>query len=325
MFKVIVCVIAVVSAAIAASGQSYAPAPGNPGSTALPNNSPLFTAWATGITVTRGYVKISDPAFTAAGSNFASSGQPGYAVGPANGGSVSLGDGGYATLTFATPMTNGEGFDFAVFETGSADYIELAFVEVSSDGVYFFRFPNHSETQATNQIGTFGSPQPQYLNNLAGKYNGIYGTPFDLSDLPDDALLDKNRVTHIRVIDVVGSIDPDYASYDSFGNAVNDSFPTPFNTSGFDLMGVGVIHQATMGTDNQALAEAHLYPNPTTGIVYIDDMDNINVIVYDTTGKIVITLQALREKINLSGLAAGLYFVELASGDRRAIRKMVKL
>ena len=33
-----------------------------------------------------------------------------------------------------------------------------------------------------------------------------------------------------------------YASYDSQGNIINDPFPTPFETGGFDLDAIGVIH-----------------------------------------------------------------------------------
>ena len=58
---------------------------------------------------------------------------------------VALGQGGTATLTFAQPITNGPGYDFAVFGNGFSDghpeWVKPAFVEVSSDGVNFFRFP----------------------------------------------------------------------------------------------------------------------------------------------------------------------------------------
>jgi len=49
----------------------------------------------------------------------------------------------------------------------------------------------------------------------------------------------------VKVIDVIGTIDPQYASRDSFGNIVNDPYPTPFGSCGFDLDAVGVINQAT--------------------------------------------------------------------------------
>ncbi|WP_294819867.1 T9SS type A sorting domain-containing protein [uncultured Flavobacterium sp.] len=308
-----------------ALGQSYAPGPGMPGSEALHKNNPAFIAWATGIEVTRGPVKISDPSFAAAGSIFASAGLDVYALGFPDGNSVSLGDGGIATLSFATPITDGDGYDFAVFETGTPDYLELAFTEASSDGVNFFRFPSHSQTQSETQTGTFGSPLPEYLNNLAGKYGGVYGTPFDLSSLPEDPMLDKSRITHIRIIDVIGSIDPEYARYDSFGNRVNDSFPTPFNTSGFDLQGVGVINQLTLGAIGLPFKKAVIHPNPVTDYLNINGIGDAWIVVYNIQGEAVIRqFCQSTELLDLSRLAAGLYIVEIKQENERQALKIVK-
>ena len=94
---------------------------------------------------------------------------------------VSLGDGGHITLSFATPITNGPGADFAVFENGFADsFLELAFVEVSSDGTNFFRFPSHSLTSTGAQVASFGTLDTTNIDGLAGKYRAGFGTPFDL-------------------------------------------------------------------------------------------------------------------------------------------------
>ena len=54
--------------------------------------------------------------------------------------------------------------------------------------------------------------------------------------------LDINNITHVKIIDVIGSINQSYASYDSQGNIINDPFPTPYETGGFDLDAIGVIH-----------------------------------------------------------------------------------
>lgn len=308
-----------------AFSQSYAPAAGLPGSTAIFKNSPLFVGWATGINVTRGYVNLSNPAATAGGSNFASSGLPVDALGFPDTNTVSLGDGGVATVTFAAPIIDGPGFDFAVFENGGTTYLELGFVEVSSDGSHFFRFPAHSQTQTVTQIGSFGTPSATYLNNLAGKYSAEYGTPFDLAELPNDALLDKNNITHVKIIDVVGSINPDFASYDSFGNAVNDSFPTPFVSGGFDLQAVGVINQLDLGTNDFANPAAlFLYPNPAKDHIYLSADFDVTVRIVDLSGRIVLGgLVVNHEGINISELNPGMYLVETASGRKSQILPLI--
>ena len=183
---------------------------------------------------------ISAPA-----AGFATVGDSTNACGMAgNNGVVSLGDGGSAILQFPFPVSNGQGYDFAVFENSfSDDYLELAFVEVSSDGINYYRFASITTTQDTMQVGTFGLLNASHINNLAGKYRINYGTPFDLQELSGINGLDINHITHIKIIDVVGSLVDSLASFDSQGRKINDPWPTPFTSSGFDLDAVGVFHQ----------------------------------------------------------------------------------
>ena len=222
---------------------------------AIHADSPAFVAWATGCTVERGPMRVDKP-----GNGLASYGVDSDALGIPGGTMdvVSLGDGGTATLTFASPICNEAGPDFAIFENGIEDaqnptlfYLELGFVEVSSDGVNFFRFPAVTNVQTETQLGSSDFMDPGQIHNFAGKYLAMYGTPFDLDDLDDNVLLDKNNVTHIRIIDVVGSIDPQYATYDSEGHPVNDPWPTAFSSSGFDLDAVGVIHDVAHFRNNR--------------------------------------------------------------------------
>lgn len=306
------------------NAQTYPPQAGTEGSTAIHKTSPLYVAWATGITVERGYLKKSDPNFTIAGNNKASAGNPDNILGFPQGNTVSLGDEGSATLTFAAPIVDGDGFDLAVFENGGAAYLELAFVEASSDGINFFRFPAHSQTQTATQLGSFGTPVANYLNNLAGKYSSEYGTPFDLAELPDDILLDKNNVTHIRVVDVVGTIDPAYATFDSFGNAVNDSYPTPFASCGFDLQAVGVIHQQTLGVKDFSKAIINLYPNPAKDWFFIGTNETAEIKIFDVSGRLV-REQTIRqnEAVIISDLNPGIYFVETGIRKLQTTQKLL--
>lgn len=304
--------------------QNYPPEAGMPGSTAIHYNSPLFMQWANGITVERGYINKSNPNATASGSNLATFGSPNNALGFPTGAVVSLGDGGTAILTFANPIADGPGFDFAVFENGSAAYLELAFVTVSSDGVHYFRFPSHSQTQTHTQLNTFQSPAANYLNNLAGKYSSNYGTPFDINEIPNNDLLDKSNIQYVKVIDVVGSINPAYASYDSFGNAVNDSFPTPFNSCGFDLQGVGVIDTTLSTVDFVSKSSVFLYPNPTSDFFYVSNAMGSTVRIYDTNGRILKTIENYQNQaLATNHLQAGVYRVGISLGTNFQYFKLI--
>ena len=209
-------------------------------------NDERIVDWATSVSsVVRGPINAADHSL-----GYATFGDPLSALGPSdvwapldqeNASVVSLGDGGRITLSFDPPIANGDGPDFAVFENGfSADFLELAFVEVSKDGSSFKRFPATALRQTNEQIGAFDSVKPSGLVNLAGIYPAGTGVPFDLADLG------MEEATHVRVIDVVGSIDPAYGSPDSEGNLVNDPFPTVYPTGGFDLDAIAVLNQKTL-------------------------------------------------------------------------------
>ncbi len=223
---------------------SFAPQAGELGSTAIPKDSACFRDWAISCTLERGLRQAGMP-----DSGYASAGAAVYANGPADAPlTVSLGDSGIATLLFTAPFYDGEGADFAVFENGFGSgpdaFLEFAFVEVSSDGEHFFRFPAISEISTATQKAAFENTDASMVHNLAGKYIANYGVPFDLAELPDTALLDKQRVTHVRIVDVIGSIDAEIATYDSQGGLINDPWPTNFGPGGFDLDAVGIINSS---------------------------------------------------------------------------------
>ncbi len=241
----------------------FAPPAGQPGSTAIYKDSSVFVNWASQCIVNRGLQDISDP-----GLGFASVGADSSGIGKAGTtGVVSLGDGGTAELRFPKPIVNGPGPDFAVFENAFDDhFLELAHVEVSSDGNSFFRFPSVSNTQTSTQVGGFDSLDARKVRNLAGKYRANYGVPFDLEELKGIAGLDLQNITMVRIIDVVGSINMAHGTYDSSGTLINDPWPTPFASGGFDLDAVGVINEGAISTlESQSLNPgARIYPNPWT-------------------------------------------------------------
>jgi len=236
----------------------YAPPAEQPGSTAIHADSSVFVAWATSAILERGLVQINKPDL-----GFATFGNQEDALGAPDINVVSLGDVGQITLGFVNPIQNGHGADFAVFENSFSDtFLELAHVEVSSDGVNFVRFPSVSLTPAEVQVAGFGNLETTLIHNLAGKYRAYFGTPFDLNDIVSD-LINLDSVTYIRIIDVVGTIDQMYGTYDAAGRLINDPWPTPFPSSGFDLDAVGVIHQAgNTGINEVAKQSFQVFPNP---------------------------------------------------------------
>lgn len=293
----------------------FAPQAGVTGSTAIAASDISIKSWATGCSIQKGYLDIAQP-----GSGSVTAGDSTFAVGAADNTIVSLGDSGVATLTFAHPVINGPGADFAVFENGFANpsdpeeaFLELAFVEVSSDGVYFFRFPATSFTQTTTQVPGAGVyMNARLINNLAGKYIANYGTPFDLDELSGIAGLDVNHITHVRLTDVVGALN-EFASYDQEGRKINDPYTTAFPTGGFDLDAVGVIHQqeATSVKETHDPRTVAVYPNPIADRVLIQShtAEMLLLSISDLTGKVYVraTISGSQE-MSVREWAPGVYF-----------------
>jgi hypothetical protein len=291
----------------------YAPKVGVAGSTAINKDSSIFVNWANQCTVVRGWQDISDKSlgYTTVGDSISPTGIAG------ENGVVSLGDGGYVVCTFPAAIKNGAGFDFAVFENAFDDeFLELAFVEVSSDGENFFRFPAHSLTDTAVQTESFGYTDATKINNLAGKYRGGYGTPFDLNELANVAGLDIDNVTHVKIVDVVGSINDLYATRVTAGNKVNDPFPTPFPSGGFDLDAIGVIHQQPLAITDVLDFQMKFFPNPVQrGGVLQFQVGKISTFeIVDIAGKTIVEGGANVAKIPLN-IDAGCYVLKIKNGN----------
>jgi hypothetical protein len=215
-------------ATLPARAGPYAPAAGQPGSTAIHRSDARIKAWASRVT---SYQVGTDclPQWQ----------DPAKALGPATEDAAHitcLGSGGTITLAFPAYIRDGPGPDFAIFENSFLDgYIEHAWVEVSRDGVNFVRFPNQSLTTAP--VGSFSLMDPTDVQGLGCKYRQPYGEPYDLADVGLDS------VSHVRLVDVIG----DGTACDSAGRIIYDPFPNE-QSAGFDLDAIGVLHPQTWQT-----------------------------------------------------------------------------
>jgi len=300
-----------------ALSQPYDPGPDQPGSLAIPASSGLFKSWTSKVvSLERGWKNIALP-----DSGKVSAGEPGFALGPALTNSVvSLGDGGSITLGFDNPIRNGPGADFAVFENGFGDeFLELATVEVSSDGRYFVEFPSISTTPADKQVWSFGTLDPRNLYNLAGKYRLGFGTGFELEELKNETGIDVNQIRYVRIRDVVGSINPEFGTKDSKGNFINDPWPTPFITSGFDLDAVGVIHESSEGL---TVFPTMIYQGNSFQVTGLEEGEGF--MISDIMGNKLATYsnQSAQNPMEAQ-LPKGIYIVQSGSGKRKRSGKFV--
>jgi hypothetical protein len=260
--------------------------------------NPMFRGWATGF---KDYLPSDDDWY-----GMGLWDDPNKALGTATGNVmdvVSLGDldeqeiadgcsSGQITLIFGDPCNPNDtyhirdvnGYDFVVFENGFAlDYTdpffgivtgkvfaELAYVEVSSNGIDFARFPSVSLTPGL--LDYYDTMDITNVYNLAGKHPNGYGwcigTPFDLCDIINEpnvvsGKVDINNISHVRIVDIPGSgdffdqakdagfIDPySWPNWNCYSN--NHSIYDPWVTEGsggFDLEAIGILNEQQYSAD----------------------------------------------------------------------------
>lgn len=219
-----------------------------------------FVGWATGI-------EMHWPAGFTPGGGYDNTTR---ALGPAPGTSndvVVFGNEGWAVLTFDRVIRNNPGPDLAVFENGFNNpiFAELAFLEVSTDGASYARFPSVSLNPFPGEYGPIDATN---VHNLAGKHvnnndQAWMGTPFDLDDLLSHALVvgglvDLDNINCVKVIDVYGHdngttydeatslVDPTTGLHYPVNHVIHDGGNYGLLLAGFDLDAVGILEPVTV-------------------------------------------------------------------------------
>ena len=144
-----------------------------------------------------------------------------------------------------------------------------------------------------------------------------------MDEVEDNELLDKSRVTHVRIVDVVGNIDPEYASYDSEGHIINDPWPTGFNSSGMDLDAIGVIHDiAHYDVPENEVEAIAIYPNPVKDRLTVKTENLQSIEVYNLMGQQV--LVSTSSVIDMGVMNQGFYFVRIHADGKTVTKRIVK-
>lgn len=314
----------------------FAPGPQDVNTTAIHKDNPDFSFWATEVIIERGWQNIAD---TTLGK--ATVGNDSSAIGVVSSQVVSLGDAGSAITKFPFTIYNVAGYDFTIFENGFAAggseenvyFLELAKVEVSQDGINYIPFNSTSNIDNSSQKTTFAISNCTLVDNLAGKYPANYGTPFDLEELGLDSII------AVKIIDVVGSIDTNYASYDSQNNIINDPYPTPFGSSGFDLNAIGALNQDQRDTTTTsepiiqdtvktniltvAALQYSIYPNPIkqNSLFFVETgLEKNTVEIFSLVGEKLYTQQfSQRTSIQTNNIDKGIYFIRINDSAMKKI------
>ncbi|HPQ42044.1 MAG TPA: hypothetical protein PLV45_16870 [bacterium] len=187
---------------------------------------------------------------------------------------LSLGDGGSITLEFTDNIVeNGPGVDLIIFENafysaGNPEnvFCEVAFVEVSEDGITYYRFPNDYNPEGTPVNN------PANWSGFAGVHpvlshpgNGIDPTNPDLAG--GDAFdLDEVGLDRIRFVRIIDTHEGENAAVDDDGDTIYDPGYPGGDNAGFDLDAVAAVYSVELYTPTPAAtptSEPTLTPTPS--------------------------------------------------------------
>ena len=80
----------------------------------------------------------------------------------------------------------------------------------------------------------------------------------------------------------------------------------------------------SLGLEDQVIFDYKIYPNPTSNVINIQgDISDLKVIIYDILGKVLMQAEA-QERIDISFLKKGTYFLSLTNNLTNSTYKIIK-
>jgi hypothetical protein len=211
---------------------------------------------------------------------------------------LTLGEAGSAVLGFEVVITDGPGADLIVFENGfvfgaGSVFAELLYVEVSTDGAQFARFPTAYSGPGTpmGSCRGLGGGLPVLSNvqtNSISPFDAVvsWGEAFDLADLSGHALVvggqvDLTQIHFVRLVDVpIGDSDAN-------GNLLPAA-------GGADVDAVAVVNSNLSGVATAPVCDLSL-----------NGSNQVVLRVGDPQGFFDLDLASLAASINLSPVSVG--------------------
>ena len=195
---------------------------------------------------------------------------------------------------------------------------------------------------ATNFNGDISSWQVSNVNNMQGMFfnDFAFNQPiggWNVSSVTDMSYMFNTASAFNQPIgdwDVSSVTDMSWMFYNA-GNFVQDisswcvlnitSEPTGFSngTQNFPESYKPVWGTCpSLGLDEQNQLDISIYPNPTTDYLFIDNSTANNICVYSILGKELI--KETSNRINVSSLSKGVYFIKVSDGINSSTKKFIK-
>jgi hypothetical protein len=81
--------------------------------------------------------------------------------------------------------------------------------------------------------------------------------------------------------------------------------------------------KSTESVNDFVTEKISVYPNPTSGMIYIDSDKSFDAVIYNYQGQVVLRRNNNDGQIDLSDLTAGIYFLEIREHNNVMIEKII--
>ena len=105
-----------------------------------------------------------------------------------------------------------------------------------------------------------------------------------------------------------------------------ESIPSPCEVNVGEIEDYKLINK-TLGLSENSYESVKIYPNPVTSVLNIQLPGVLvinNITVTDVTGKKVINQYNTDKQVNVQGFAAGMYIIQITSGNQKFVQKFIK-
>ncbi|MQP24994.1 T9SS type A sorting domain-containing protein [Flavobacterium sp. LMO8] len=102
--------------------------------------------------------------------------------------------------------------------------------------------------------------------------------------------------------------------------------PMTTNGSGLSILRLGETNLNSSGFNFEK--SISIYPNPTTNKIYIENNSQKTIkkiLIFDTSGKILLEKDSFDQNIDISGFQNGIYFIQLKMDDAHFFKKIMKI
>ncbi|WP_298520701.1 T9SS type A sorting domain-containing protein [uncultured Kordia sp.] len=240
-------------------------------------------------------------------------------------------NGGYSFTVQAVPNTSSNNFatsvqsygftlilpDGVTIDTGSATSLGSAASATFFDGNNVAQ-PTIDGYLVTETLGTPASlPAPSAATNSNMYTFTVNGSPTTgtMYILENNSAL-ANTVTPLKSFMQADMIDNGMAE---FANVVDPNASAVSGMSTFDFNTLSV-------EEENELSGLSLYPNPASDIVKIqlpNGIQDIEIEVFDNTGKVIDMQLSADNTIDVSNIASGLYLINITSNDIKTTKKLI--